>query len=74
MMAEANPLWGAPSMHGELLKLGIKISKRTVSNLMPRRDIKPPFQTWQITRFNVTFNPTVKWAAEQIVDAFPSSC
>ena len=37
-MAKANPLWGAPRIHGELLKLGIEISERTVSNLMPRRD------------------------------------
>jgi putative transposase len=34
-MAKANPLWGAPRIHGELLKLGIEISERTVSNLMP---------------------------------------
>jgi putative transposase len=30
-MAKANPLWGAPRVHGELLKLGINISERTVS-------------------------------------------
>jgi hypothetical protein len=30
-MANANPLWGAPRIHGELLKLGIEISERTVS-------------------------------------------
>jgi hypothetical protein len=46
-MAKANPLWGAPRIHGELLKLGIKVSERTVSNLMPRRGSKPPSQTWQ---------------------------
>ena len=45
-MAKANPLWGAPRIHGELLKLGIEISERTVSNLMPRRDANPPSQTW----------------------------
>ena len=46
-MAEANPLWGAPRIHGELLKLGIEISERTVSNLMPPRSPKPPSQTWR---------------------------
>ena len=46
-MAKANPLWGAPRIHGELLKLGIEISERTVSNLMPRRMPKPPSQTWR---------------------------
>jgi len=46
-MANANPLWGAPRIHGELLKLGIEISERTVSNLMSRRKPKPPSQTWR---------------------------
>src|SRR5215467_1517968 len=45
-MAEANPLWGAPRIHGELLKLGICISERTVSRLVPK-DRKPPSQTWK---------------------------
>jgi len=45
-MAEANPLWGAPRIHGELLKLGIELSERTVSRLIPRRR-KPPSQTWR---------------------------
>jgi transposase InsO family protein len=45
-MAQAN-LWGAPRIHGELLKLGIDIGERTVSRLMPRRSRKPPSQTWR---------------------------
>ena len=45
-MAAANPLWGAPRIHGELLKLGIAISERTVSPLMPKRR-QPPSQTWK---------------------------
>src|SRR5262245_20068305 len=36
-MAEANPLWGAPRIHGELLKLGIAVAERTVSRLIPKR-------------------------------------
>jgi hypothetical protein len=43
-MALANPLWGAPRIHGELLKLGFSISQRTVARLIPRRR-KPPSQT-----------------------------
>ena len=31
------PLWGAPRIHGELLKLGIHVAERTVSRLMPKR-------------------------------------
>ena len=46
-MAKANPLWGAPRIHGELLKLGIEISERTVSNLIFQRRPKPPSQTWR---------------------------
>ncbi len=108
-MAKANPLWGAPRIHGELLKLGIAISERTVSNLMPSHCTKPPSQTWltflknhltsiasidfftaptatfrvlfvflvlshnrrRVVHFNVTFNPTVQWTTQQIVEAFP---
>ena len=44
--ADSNPLWGSPRLHGELLKLGIDISERTVAGLMPKRK-KPPSQTWQ---------------------------
>ena len=36
-MADANPLWGAPRIHGELSKLGIAISQATVAKYMPRR-------------------------------------
>ena len=45
-MATANPLWGAPRIHGELLKVGIDVAERTVSRLMPKR--RPhPSQTWR---------------------------
>jgi putative transposase len=45
-MAAMNPLWGAPRIHGELLKLGIEVAERTVSRLMPTRRM-PPSQTWR---------------------------
>jgi hypothetical protein len=44
-MAAANPIWGAPRINGELLKLGIEISERTVSNLIPSRLSTSPSQT-----------------------------
>ena len=44
-MATANR-WGAPRIHGEWLKLGIRVSQATVSKYMPRRR-KPPSQTWR---------------------------
>jgi putative transposase len=45
-MAEANLGWGAPRIHGELLKLGIEVSERTVSRLMPQQH-RAPSQTWR---------------------------
>src|SRR5437899_3179592 len=45
-MAAANPLCGAPRIHGELLRLGFDVSERTVSRLIPKR--RPlPSQTWR---------------------------
>ncbi len=108
-MAKANPFWGAPRIHGELLKLGLEISERTVSSLMPPCASKPPSQTWRaflknhmhntcsldffiiptatfkilfalvilsherrkVIHFNVTANPSAKWTAQQLVEAFP---
>jgi hypothetical protein len=46
-MALANSLWGAPRIHGELLKLGFDISQRSVARLMPRRRM-PPSQSWNV--------------------------
>jgi putative transposase len=45
-MAAANPLWGAPRIHGELLKLGVDVAERTVSRLIPKR-CPEPSQTWR---------------------------
>ena len=40
-MAGDNPSWGAPRIHGELLKLGLSVSERTVSRYLPRRRPNP---------------------------------
>jgi putative transposase len=45
-MSGANPLWGAPRIHGELLKLGIEISQATVAKYMVRRRGRPS-PTWR---------------------------
>src|SRR2546430_1823368 len=50
-LATANPLWGAPRIHGELLKLGIDVAERTVSRLLPKRRT-PPSQTWRTFLIN----------------------
>jgi hypothetical protein len=45
-MNRENPLWGAPRIHGELLKLGFEIAESTVSKYMIRHR-GPPSQTWR---------------------------
>ena len=42
----ANPLWGAPRIHGELQKLGVEISQAAVSKYLVRHR-RPPSQTWR---------------------------
>lgn len=104
----ANPLWGAPCIHGELLKLGFDLSETTVATYM----VKPPpspGQKWtaflhnhmnqtasmdffvvptltfhllyvlvvldharrRILQVAVTANPTARWTAQQLREAFP---
>jgi putative transposase len=46
-MSTANPLWGAPRIHGELLKLGMAVSQATVAKYIVRHE-KPPSQTWRM--------------------------
>lgn len=45
-MSLANPRWGAPRIHGELLKLGLELSQATVVKYMVRHR-RPPSQTWR---------------------------
>jgi hypothetical protein len=45
-MHKANPTWGAPRIHGELLKLGIQVAQSTVSKYLPRSQ-HPPSQGWR---------------------------
>ena len=45
-MSIANPLWGAPRIHGELLKLGIDVGQTTVARYMAKRR-RPPSPGWR---------------------------
>ena len=45
-MSKDNPLWGAPRIHGELLKLGLELAESTVSKYMIKHR-GPPSQTWR---------------------------
>ena len=46
MLSHGNPRWGAPRIHGELLKLGIAITEPMVAKYMVRHP-KPPSKTWR---------------------------
>jgi putative transposase len=45
-MSQANPLWGAPRIHGALLKLGIEVAQSTVAKYL-QRSPRPLSQTWR---------------------------
>ena len=46
-MSRANPLWGAPRIHGELLKLGLDASQRCVAKYMVPRPRRPTSPNWK---------------------------
>ena len=56
-MHAANPLWGAPRIHGELLKLGFTVSQSTVAKYLGRRD-GAPTQTWRTFLANHVMSPS----------------
>jgi hypothetical protein len=45
-MSLVNPLWGAPRIHGELLKLGIEVAQSTVAKYLAKGQ-RPPSQSWK---------------------------
>jgi putative transposase len=45
-MSQANPLWGAPRVHGELRRIGVEVSQATVAKDLVRHR-RPPSQTWR---------------------------
>jgi hypothetical protein len=79
-LAEENRLWGAPRIHGELLKLGVVVSERTVSRYLRERP-KRPSQTWRTFFANhigqLDFNTEVlspDVSGDDLVDGSPSLC
>src|ERR1700736_6444338 len=53
LMSTENPLWGAPRIHGELLKLGFEIAQSSVAKYMVKRR-GPPSQGWRTFLHNHT--------------------
>ena len=60
-MAQENPRWGSERIRGELLKLGIIVSKRSIQRYRGRGPARPPSQTWRT--FLANHRPDI-WAAD----------
>ena len=69
VMASANVLWGAERIRGELLKLGLRVSKRTVQKYM--RAVRPRDHRGQTWRTFLRNHATDIWACDflQLYDA-----
>jgi transposase InsO family protein len=63
-MAQENPLWGAERIRGELRKLGIVVSSRSIRRYRWRGPGKPPSQTWRTVLRN---HAHALWAADLFV-------
>jgi transposase InsO family protein len=46
-MSKENPLWGSERIRGELLKLGLAVSNRSIRRYRWQRPARPPSQTWR---------------------------
>lgn len=68
-MQSANVGWGAPRIHGELLKLGIEIAEATFRVLYVLLILH--HERRHVVHFNVTRHPTSIGIAQQLVAAFP---
>jgi transposase InsO family protein len=63
-MANQNPLWGTERIRGELLKLGIVVSSRSIRRYRRRRHARPPSQNWRTFLAN---HARAIWAADLFV-------
>jgi transposase InsO family protein len=60
-LARENPRWGSERIRGELLKLGITVSKRSIQRYRQRGPARPPSQTWRT--FLANHRPQI-WAVD----------
>ncbi len=58
-LAREHPLWGAERIRGELLKLGVKVAKRTIQKYL------------RVVHVNVTAHPSDAWVAQHLREATP---
>ena len=63
-MASENPIWGIERIRGELLKLGIVVSSRSIRRYCHRRHSRPPSQSWRTFLAN---HAQAIWAADLFV-------
>ena len=69
-LSAANPLWGAPRIVGELRKIGIDVTKATVDQVLFVFLILAHDRR-RVLHFHVTPDPSARWTAQQMVEAFP---
>ncbi|MFZ1214494.1 MAG: hypothetical protein WAO13_14070 [Pseudolabrys sp.] len=67
-MSIENPLWGAPRIHDELLKLGFEVAQSSVAKYMVKRH-GPPSQGWRTFLRNHAPNIAAIWIARQLTEA-----
>ena len=68
-MSDANPRWGAPRIHGELLKLGIEVCQATVAKYMVRRrHHRHGARSWRIIS-DRSWRPTSSWCLLRLGDS-----
>jgi hypothetical protein len=66
-MSIENPLWGAPRIHGELLKLGFEVAQSSVAKYMVKRH-GPPSQGWRSRILGETFANNADLDIAQLVN------
>jgi hypothetical protein len=71
-MSVENPLWGAPRIHGELLKLGFEVAQSSVAKYMVKRRT-PPSQGWRtfLVRHVTSSLQYFQWLAPRFVPPGP---
>jgi hypothetical protein len=81
-LAEENPDWGAPKIHGELQKLGLVVSKRSVARYLRRigrrgeagkRFLVSEHGRRKILHFDATRHPSAERVVRQLREAFPEA-